>query len=408
MSPREFVATARLYWKTFAAVTLTVLAVGMAWVILTPVQYVSTAQLLVAVQGSSTANAYQNDDVVIGRVRSFVVLLTSDVVAQRVIDHLGLSLTPAELKAKISAVNVPPSTAVIDVAVTDSSPERAREIADAVAAEFVEYTQALEAPTGEDTQQVKTTVVSGASQPKSRLVERIGLAGLIAGFAAVLGVVAVWIRSMTDPVVRTPQQAASATGVPILGDVGPGLAKSLAELQPYRHLRTRLLAETDAGPLEVLQIAALDGNVDVRQVAFNLARAMSMGSDPYVVVDATIGSDGSDNRPDGVPNNVWLVSPEEVSTKDSPTSLERLRDDYGRALIATQSPLASPVASAVSDYADAVLLVACLGTTDKRSATRSADELRATGGPLLGVVSTTCQASTEVIHPAGAPTRTRT
>ena len=133
MNLREFLDTARLYWKTFTAVTVAVLALGIAWLLLTPLQYVSTAQLLVSLNGTTTANAYQNDDVVAGRVNSYVALMTSEVVSQRVVDKLTLGISADELAAKVSAVQVPPNTAIIDIAVTDPSAERARQIADTVA-----------------------------------------------------------------------------------------------------------------------------------------------------------------------------------------------------------------------------------------------------------------------------------
>ena len=133
MDLKTFLAAVRLYWKTFVVVTVTVLALGLAWLLLTPTQYVSTTQLLVSIQGSTTAAAYQNEDVVAGRVNSYIALLTSDVVSQRVIDKLGLALTAPELAAKISATNVPPKTSIIDVAVTAESPEQARRLADTLA-----------------------------------------------------------------------------------------------------------------------------------------------------------------------------------------------------------------------------------------------------------------------------------
>jgi uncharacterized protein involved in exopolysaccharide biosynthesis len=58
----------RRYWKTFTAVFLSVAAAGGAWLVLSPLQYVSTAQLMVTLNGTSTANAYQNDAVVGNRV----------------------------------------------------------------------------------------------------------------------------------------------------------------------------------------------------------------------------------------------------------------------------------------------------------------------------------------------------
>src|SRR4029077_14830374 len=136
-----------------------------------------------------------------------------------VIDKLGLSLTAAELAAKVSATNVPPKTSVIDVAVTDESPEQARRLAAAPAGEFVSYTDALETPTGEDGQKVHTTVVTAASEPRSRLAERVVLGALVAVAALLLGAVAVWIRSLVDRRVRTANQATRAAGVPVLGRV---------------------------------------------------------------------------------------------------------------------------------------------------------------------------------------------
>ena len=219
MDLKTFLAAVRLYWKTFVVVTLTMLALGLTWLLLRPTQYVSTTQLLVSIQGSTTAAAYQNEDVVTGRVNSYIALLTSDVVSQRVIDKLGLALTPRELASKVSATNVPPRTSIIDVAVTAESPEQARRLADTLAAEFVSYTDALETPTGEDGQKVHTTVVTAAGEPHSRLAERVLLGVLLALAALLLGAIAVWIRSLTDRVVRTANRATAAAGVPVLGRV---------------------------------------------------------------------------------------------------------------------------------------------------------------------------------------------
>ena len=216
---KAFLASVRRYWKTFVVVAGVVFALGLAWVLLAPAKFVSTTQLMVSIDGSTTAAAYENDEVVAGRVNSYIALLTSDVVNQRVIDRLGLSLTAPELAAKVSATNVPPKTAVIDVAVTDESPAQARLLANTLATEFINYAEALETPTGEDGQKVHTTVVTAASEPREQRFERILLGALAAVTALVLGAVAVWIRSRTDPVVRTADQAAAAAGVPVIGCV---------------------------------------------------------------------------------------------------------------------------------------------------------------------------------------------
>lgn len=377
MTLREFLNALRLYWKTFAAVAAAVLAAGVAWLILTPPQYVSHAQLLVAVQGNSTANAYQNDDVIIGRVHSYVALLTSDVVAQRVIDKLGLNTGPAELAAKISAVNVPPSTALIDIAVRDSSPVQARRIADTLANEFVAYTDSLESPTGEDAQKVRTTVVSGAGEPESQLGRRIGLAALITALAALAGAVAVWIRLATDPVLRTPGQAASAAGVPALGEVDSRLAASLPELEPFRILRTGIRRQAGDGAMRVLQVSPIDDAHDVRQIALNLGQAMTLDGSSCAVVEAC---DDSAAR-------TWLVTPEQILTASSAASIGDLRHRFDHVIVATPPVRSGPIASATSELCDGVLLISTTGYTARRNAERAASGLRSTGATLVGIAS---------------------
>jgi capsular polysaccharide biosynthesis protein/Mrp family chromosome partitioning ATPase len=421
---KTFLAAVRMYWKTFAVVTVTVLALGLSWLLLTPIPYVSTTQLLVTIGGSTTAEAYQNDNVVSGRINSYITLLTSDVVSQRVVDDLGLHMTAGQLAAKVSAADVPPKTSIIDVAVTDESPEQARRIADTLGREFVSYTDALETPTGEDGQKVHTTIVTAASEPHSRLALRVGLGVLAALAALLLGAVAVWIRSLTDPVVRTANRAAAAAGVPVLGCVTAKAAASAGELEGYRRLRTRLRSTTGTGGGRLLELASVDGGVDATKVASNLGRVMELADSRSIVIDADSADspvraasatekepdqvDGDDyssrsyadgdgrgsgepvRAVDGFPDTLsasgWATEPDRVATKAASGLVERLRGDYEHVIIAAPPVLSTLTASAVSEYADAVVLLVCRGRTKRRDVLRAAESLRATGAPLIGVV----------------------
>ena len=195
MTFKQFLGAVRAHWVTFTAVTLAVLGLGIAWLVLTPLQYVSHAQLLVSVGGSATANAYQNDTVVASRMNTYLALLTSDAAGQRVVDKLGSPLTAKEMAATITAVQVP-NSAIIDIAATAPSAEQARLVAQTVAEEFVGYVDSIEAPTGEDDQKVKVTVVSSANEPQSRVVEKVATGGAVAAIAVLLGAAAVWLRSV--------------------------------------------------------------------------------------------------------------------------------------------------------------------------------------------------------------------
>lgn len=195
---KAFGAAVRRYRSTYLLVAGAIFALGMTSILLLPARYVSSTRLMVSIEGSTTAAAYQNEEVATRRIRSYIPLLRSDVVAQRVIDKLGLPMTSSELAQKISATNVPPSTALIDVEVTDESPDRAQRIADTVATEFIAYAAAMETPTGEDGQKVHTTVVSFAGAAREDPFQR-GLLGVLALCTAVLlGAVAVWIRAARD------------------------------------------------------------------------------------------------------------------------------------------------------------------------------------------------------------------
>lgn len=195
MTLKAFFSAARRYWLTFLVVAIVAFAVGLTAILLAPKKYVSSTRLMVTIEGSTTAAAYQNEEIATRRVQTYLPLITSGVATKRVIDELGLPLTPTQLADQIDVANVPPRTPLIDIEVTDNSPARASQIAKTLAEEFVVYAAALETPTGEDSQKVHTTVVTEATPGReNRLVPL--LLGVLAGVTALLlAAVAVWIRA---------------------------------------------------------------------------------------------------------------------------------------------------------------------------------------------------------------------
>jgi capsular polysaccharide biosynthesis protein len=191
----EFLGETARRWRTFALIASVVAALGTALIVATPTTYTSSTQLLVSISGATTFEAYQNDDVARERVNSYIPLLTSEVVSQRVVDELRSPQTADQLAEHVSAARVPPNTSLIDVAVSASSADEARALADAYATEFIAYTRALETPTGMGDQRVRVTQVSAASDPRSDAPIRLALGIPTALIAIVLGAAAVWIRS---------------------------------------------------------------------------------------------------------------------------------------------------------------------------------------------------------------------
>jgi len=411
---KDFVAAIRRYWKTAAAVAGAVLVLGWTALLLTPLQYVSSTQLMVSIEGSTTADAYQNDEVVAGRVNSYIGLLKSDVVAQRVVDKLGLPVTASDLAGRINATNVPPRTAIIDVAVTDRSPARAQQLAQTLAQEFISYTDALETPTGEDAQKVHTREVTEATAPHARTVERLVLGLLIVAAAALLAGVAVWIRSRTDPILRSADQV-SAAGLAVVGTVSDEPQDEADGLEQYRRLQRRLrrLVTTppDGGRGWVLVLSTAAIEFEITPVVAKLGRALETMGERCIVLDAAnpppdsggkhdgvapicdetdsgrdIATDPQPVRPKTVTMTEWARNPDQLSTKVTSELFDGLRSDYDHVLVAAPPVLSSVTAAAAANQADAVLLVVYPGHTKRRDVIRASDELRAMGTSLNGAL----------------------
>jgi capsular polysaccharide biosynthesis protein len=334
MNLRALLAAIRRYWRTFLGVTVPLLALGGIGLYFIPLQDVSTTELLVSIQGSTTAAAYQNDGVVAGRIGSYIPLLTSDVVAQRVVDKLGLPLTASELAAKISAVNVPPSTALIDVAVADESPDRARQLADTVASEFISYTGALETPTGEDGQKVTTTVVTAASEAKARIGELVVLGVAVALVALALGAWAVRMRARRDPVWLAEHEA-SAANEPVSGAELPSAAQAIPEEPEMYRDPLPVGAQAWGEEPETHEDPVAVGAHEAAQEPFS--RPAPVGAQPWeeepethdasVAVGAHDAAEEPISRPAAVGAQAWGEEPE---TYEAPGAHEAAQEPYSR------------------------------------------------------------------------------
>ena len=116
---------------------------------LTPRQYSSDVTLYVSLQGQAenSDEAYQASQLAKERVNSYAPLLKDERITQPVVDRLQLPMTAAQLAERIT-VTTTPDTVVLSAAVTDTSPEQAAAIANALAEEFVGLVGQLEEPIG--------------------------------------------------------------------------------------------------------------------------------------------------------------------------------------------------------------------------------------------------------------------
>lgn len=136
---REQSVTVRAYLETLrrSAVWIALLLavggiLGFSYSQTLPRLYRSYASvMLVSVHSENTAEVVQGSNYVAGIVPSYSKLATTPFVLQPVIDSLDLDTSPAQLARQVTVQNLL-NTVIIQIAVTDQSPEQAQQIAGAI------------------------------------------------------------------------------------------------------------------------------------------------------------------------------------------------------------------------------------------------------------------------------------
>lgn len=174
---------------------------GVALASLTGKTYVSSTTQYLVGSGVKTADQLVAVNTLLSaRANTYIGLVTSHEVLNPVVEDLGLDMTVEELADHVTAT-IAPETLLLQISVSDGDPQRAAQIAGAIAKAVANYIPAVEnlQPAGVELELVtvdSATVPTNPSGP-SPLVD--GLIGLAAG--AILGYAVVAIsRGLT----RTP------------------------------------------------------------------------------------------------------------------------------------------------------------------------------------------------------------
>jgi len=309
---RDAIAAARAGWFLPLIGLLFGAALAAAMSLLVTPQYTASSQLFVSTtDGTSTQAAYQGSQFSEGRVQSYVQLLTSEQLAERVIASMGLSMTPHELQDQVVATAVP-DTVVLSVEVTNPSPERARDLVAAIDSQFTAIVTELETPTtnstvtvpGSATTQassvpVKVAVIDApdvATAPSSPQLYFNIAVGAVVGL--VIGFLGAYLRVRLDQSVRDPELAAALTGAPVMGLItrDPVLEKQhvlepnsqLPIAEGFRQLRTNLqFVDVDHPPKVILVTSAVAGEGKTT-MALNLAVTLAEGGDRVTLVEADL------------------------------------------------------------------------------------------------------------------------
>ncbi|QAY63351.1 polysaccharide biosynthesis tyrosine autokinase [Xylanimonas allomyrinae] len=239
MELSDILALLRKRWITVAVVGMLGITVGLALSLLTTPRYSATSQVFVSVRGSdSTTDLLQGSNFTVRQVKSYTELISSPRVLQPVIDDLGLSMNASALAEQVHA-DSPTDTVLINVKVSDASPEKAAAISNAVAGSLATVVSELETPPGGGNSPVQLSTVRQASVPISPTSPNLKLdivVGLLAGVG--VGVALAILRDLLDTRVRSRSDVENiASDFPLLGVIGlePGIANRPLVIQDSPH-----------------------------------------------------------------------------------------------------------------------------------------------------------------------------
>jgi polysaccharide biosynthesis transport protein len=357
------------------------------------------------------------------RMHSYTDLLTSPAVLAPVIRALHLRENPDQLARQVRASN-PPDSVLLQIDVSDTSPVRARDIANGIAAQFPVLVRQLETAPGTATADVTASVTRAAETPTDPVSPDRNLdvaLGLLIG--AIVGTGAVTRRRR----VTDPDRVTRLTGAPVLGRVWDDTRRTgnrlITDRRPARladafaQVRTGLRFLSVDHPLRSLVVVGSMPAQGSTVIAANLALTLAEHGASVVLIDADLRKPAIADLL-GLPAGAGLTSvllgdvavddathswhrdlPLQVLTAGprppNPTELlgsarmarlvEELTARGRTVVIDAPALLSAPDAAALARIADGALVVTRVGGRPARlaSAVRSLHSARAT---VLGIV----------------------
>ncbi|OZD78705.1 hypothetical protein CH260_02555 [Rhodococcus sp. 05-2256-B2] len=428
MTVRRYAAALRARWLVIAATTIVGTLIAVVISLVSTPMYQSTTQFFVTTTAVSSSDVYQNNLASQQRVVSYTELLTGRELARRVVDQLGLPMSPDELTDRITAT-AKPNSVLLDASVVDSSPAQARDIANAIGELFPTLVGELEKPVDGGTASAAVTVAETAeasttpvSPKKVRNVALGFVLGLLVGIAGAL------VRDRMDNTVKEPDELQALTDSVLIGSIP--LDKKIRDTPPidfgsstapiaeaFRQLRMNLKFLSVDNPPRILLVTSCIAGEGKSTTAVNLALSLAESGNRVVLVDADlrrphiadylgiVGSVGvssvlaHDAGLDEVVQttghtDLWALgsgpAPPNPSELLGSSTAQSLLRDLGRAFdyVVVDSPPLLPVtdAATLATQCDGTILVTRYGYTRREELTRAAANLENVGASLLGVV----------------------
>lgn len=429
MELKDYIRVIRKRWRIIVAVMLVVVAGAALATALSPKVYEAQTRLFVSTSGGGDSNALlSGSSFTQQRVKSYADVITTPNVLDPVISSLGINTTAAQLGAQITAT-VPLDTVIIEVAVTNTNPRVAAQVADAVGTQFIKTVADLESVTKGQSSPVKVTVVSAPTVPTAPIspkpTRNLAL-GVVLGLLLGLGLAL--LRDLLDTTIKSEKDCAEVTDAPVIGGIAfdPEASKNplivqadphSARAEAFRTLRTNLqFVDAANHPRSIVFTSSVAGEGKTTTTA-NLAITMAAGGARVCVVEGDLrrprlleymGMDGSlgltnvligqaelgDVLQQFADTSVYVVGagsvpPNPSELLGSAAMIETLRELETRFdVVIIDTPPLLPVtdAAVLSTIAGGTVVVVGAGRVDRDHLAKSLQSLEAVKGRVLGLV----------------------
>jgi len=426
---KDYIRVIRKRWRIIVAVMLVVVAGAALATSLSPKVYEAQTRLFVSTAAGGDTNALMaGSNFTQQRVKSYADVITTPNVLDPVISSLGISTTAAKLGAQITAT-VPLDTVIIEVAVTNTNPRVAAQVADAVGTQFIKTVADLESVTKGQSSPVKVTVVSAPTVPTAPIspkpTRNLAL-GVVLGLLLGLGLAL--LRDLLDTTIKIEKDCAEVTDAPVIGGIAfdPEASKNplIVQADPhspraeaFRTLRTNLqFVDAANHPRSIVFTSSVAGEGKTTTTA-NLAITMAAGGARVCVVEGDLrrprlleymGMDGSlgltnvligqaelgDVLQQFADTSVYVIGagavpPNPSELLGSAAMIETLRELESRFdVVIIDTPPLLPVtdAAVLSTIAGGTVVVVGAGRVDRDHLAKSLQSLETVKGRVLGLV----------------------
>jgi polysaccharide biosynthesis transport protein len=297
---QDYLRLVRRHWLLILVTTLLGLVVSLAYVLLAPAQYQSTAKALISASTAKTVNDLsQGATYTQSVVKTYADIATTGYVLRPVIQELRLRETSQELAKRVE-VTAPADETILEITATDRSPSGAAALANAVASELRAAVANITPSSTSADANFRVVQVEQAAVPVAPASPNVALSlilGVLIGL--VLGVLTALLRSTLDTRVRAAHDVEHITERPVLGSMtydprvksSPLVVRESAgspRAEEFRTLRTNLqFVEIPRGSRAIVVTSSVEGE-GKSTIAANLALIMADAGERVALVDADL------------------------------------------------------------------------------------------------------------------------